>query len=275
MISAMGSTSANWNTARDVRLIIFRDFDRLWYRLDDTGFNKIGYVTQHGTVVHPRWNRGLTQSSLDSILRRPHKQLAVSATESQAKNIETFFADNVPSIELFEAGIIALKDGLLSYFDNPIRLPKLEDINGVIFEERWKILRAMLHLGDVIFAIDTKNIISRLIARFDHGSWSHVGLCSGESKITEAIPIGVVERSIEAYHNPRYRLGLYRRLDLDQAEQLNVVSAMKSKIDARYNFRGVIYLAIHKLLGIRPHGEGSYGPNDLARSERLTLVHLV
>lgn len=271
----MGSTSANSDAGGDVRLVIFKDFDRLWYRLDDTGFNKIGYVTEHGTVVHPRWNRGLTQSSLDSILRRPHKQLAVSATESQEKNIETFFADNVPSIELFEAGIIALKDGLLSYFDNPIRLPKLEHIDDVIFEERWKTLRAMLHLGDVIFAIDTKNIISRLIARFDHGSWSHVGLYSEESKITEAIPIGVVERSIEAYHKPRYRLGVYRRLDLDQAHQLNVVSAMKSKIGARYNFRGVIYLAIHKLLGIRPHGEGSHGPNGLARSERLTLVHLV
>lgn len=271
----MGSTSANWNTAGDVRMVIFRDFDRVWYRLDDTGFNKIGYVTQHGTVVHPRWNRGLTQSTLDSILRRPHKKLIVIGTESRAKNIEMFFTDNVPSIELFEGGIIALKDGLLWYFDNPIRLPKLEDITDGIFEERWKTLRAMLQLGDIIFTIDAKSIVSKLIARFDHGSWSHVGAYSGQGKITEAIPIGVVERSIEAYHNPRYRLGVYRRLDIDQAQQVKFISTMKSQLGARYNCRYVIYLAIHKLLGIRPHGEGSHGPNGLARSERLTLVHLV
>ena len=168
-----------------------------------------------------------------------------------------------------------MKDGLLWYFDNPIRLPKLEDITDGIVEERWKTLCAMLQLGDVIFTIDTKSIVSKLIARFDHGSWSHVGAYSGQGKITEAIPIGVVERSIEAYHNPRYRLGVYRRLDMDQAQQVKSICGMTSQIGARYGFRDAIYLAIHKLLGIRPHGEGSHGPNGLARSERLTLVHLV
>jgi len=186
-----------------------------------------------------------------------------------------FFADNVPSIELFEAGMIALTKGLFWYFDNPIRIPKLEVITKERFEERWKTLRSTLQLGDVIFTIDTRNIISRLIARFDHGTWSHVGAYSGGGKITEAIPMGLVERSIEAYHNPRYRLGVYRRTDMDEAQQLKFISAMKSHKGARYDFCGAIRLAIYKLLGNRPPEEGSHGPNGLARSERLTLVHLV
>jgi hypothetical protein len=186
-----------------------------------------------------------------------------------------FFTENVLSIELFEAGMIALTKGLFSYFDNPIRIPKLEDITGEGFEERWKALLSIVQVGDIIFTIDTQNIISKLIARFDHGTWSHVGAYSGGGKITEAVPIGVVERSIEAYHNPRYRLGVYRRTDLDQAKQLKFISAMQSRIGARYDFRGVIRLAIYKLLGSRPPEESSHGPNNLARSERLTLVHLV
>jgi hypothetical protein len=271
----MGSTPATWNTTGDVRLVIFRDFDRVWYRLDDTGFNKIGYVTKSGTVVHPRWKRGLTESSLVSILRRPHKKCSVIGTEGRAKNIEMFFTENVPSIELFEAGIIALTKGLFWYFDNPIRIPKLEAITERQFEERWKTLRTILQMGDVIFTINTRSTISRLIARFDHGTWSHVGAYSGEGKITEATPPKLVERSIEAYHDPRYRLGAYRRFDMDEAQQLKFISGMKSAIGAHYDYRGAIRLAIYKLLGNRPPEEGSHGPNGLARSERLNLIHLV
>jgi len=97
-----------------------------------------------------------------------------------------FFTDNVPSIELFEGGIMALKNELLWYFDNPIRVPKPENITDGIFEERWKTLCEMLQtrrLSSLRF--DTKSIVSKLIARFDRGSWSHVGASSGQGKMTD------------------------------------------------------------------------------------------
>ncbi len=50
----------------------FRDFDRIWHRVDETGFNKVGYITRHNMVVHPQLNRGLKETPLKQVVRYPH-----------------------------------------------------------------------------------------------------------------------------------------------------------------------------------------------------------
>ena len=195
-----------------VRLIAFRDSDRVWYRVDETGFNKVGYVTRKDTVIHPRWNRGLAETPLPRVLRCPHEfRERAALTKDEVENIEIFFTQNTPSIELFNLGFSALLTASeLSFFETPIRIPALEDISRLEFQKRWETFSSTLRPADMVAAIDTKSLTSRMIARFDHGTWSHVGTYTGDGTILEAIKDGVVERDIEVYRNPRYRLGLYR-----------------------------------------------------------------
>ena len=128
----------------------------------------------------------------------------------------------------------------------------------------------------VIEVIDTKSLISRLIARFDHGTWSHIGGYSSDGTILEAISAGVVERDIEAYHNQKYRLGVYR-MNCDPERAKGLVPGMRSILGTPYGFRDVIRLAFFKVFGIQPTGEGmrNVSPNDIARSERIRLIHVV
>jgi hypothetical protein len=266
-----------------VRLISFRDFDRVWYRVDITGFNKVGYITRSSTVIHPRWNRGLTESPLSRVLRYPHAlSERLARTQTEADNIEAFFTQNVPSVELFNSGLQALVSASdLSFFESPIRIPVLDDISPLEFERRWEVFSLTLRRADIIFVLDTKSLISRLIARFDHGTWSHVGVYTGERTIVEAITAGVVERNIEVYHDPRYRLGIYRHKTIGPKAATSLVDVLRSQLGKRYDFLSAIRLAIFKVLGLQP-GAGSrpptldeLTPNDAARAERAALIWVV
>jgi hypothetical protein len=266
-----------------VRLITFRDLDRVWYRVDETRFNKVGYITRKDTVIHPRWNRGLTETPLSRVKRHLHRlSQRLARTQTEVDNIEAFFTQNTLSVELFNSGfqaIISASD--LSFFENPVRIPILDDISPQEFERRWETFSLTLRRADIIFVLDTKSLISRLIARFDHGTWGHVGTYTGDGTIVEAIKDGVVERDIEVYRNPRYRLGIYRHTNLDPKTAEDLVSFMRSQLGKRYNFRGVARLALLKVLGLQP-GKGlrplradDLTPNDLARSERVALLWVV
>jgi len=132
--------------------ISFRDFDRIWYRVDETGFNKVGYVTRENTVVHPHLNRGLTETPLSRVKRHRHV-LVYRAADAQAEvdNVERFFTENTASIELFNSGMAALCNQRdLSFFENPIRIPILDMITHEEFERRWTLLRSILNAGDIL-----------------------------------------------------------------------------------------------------------------------------
>jgi hypothetical protein len=266
-----------------VRLITFRDLDRVWYRVDNTGFNKIGYITRKNTVVHPRWNRGLTEAVLSRVQRYPHRLFErIASTQTEADNVEAFFTQNTPSVELFNLGFQTLACANdLSFFENPIRIPVLDDISPQEFERRWEIFSSTLRQADIIFVLDSKSLISKLIARFDHGTWSHVGGYSGEGTVVEAIAQGVVERDIAVYRNPRYRLGIYRYKTLDPQSATRMVDFGRSQLGRPYSFRALTRLAVLKLFGIQP-GRGvrpprlnEVTPNDLARSDSLVLICVV
>ena len=260
-------------------LVVFRDSDRVWHHVDETGFNKIGYITQRGTVVHPRWNRGLTESPADRIRRLPHGLFQVALPSRAVEDrIEKFFTMNVSSIELFSCGITLLGRGdSLSFFDSPVRVPILEPISREEFEWRWAVFRSILQPADTIAVIDRESLVSRLIARIDHGTWSHVGGYSGDGTILEAIRQGVCERSIEVYHDPRYRIGVYRMRDLSSEAARRIVSNMRSQLGIAYSFRKLVRLAVLKLFGIRPRGNWhrNVSPNDIARSDNVRLTHIV
>ena len=107
-----------------VRLVTFRDLDP-WYKADETGFNKIGYVTAADNVIFPL-RRGMKQKPLRKITSRKHELLASSIGSSrQSENIEAFFTEKKLNPDLFFRGVKELHSGDLSFFQHPIRLPLL------------------------------------------------------------------------------------------------------------------------------------------------------
>jgi Permuted papain-like amidase enzyme, YaeF/YiiX, C92 family len=102
-----------------------------------------------------------------------------------------------------------------------------------------------------VFTLDTGGIGSRLITYLDQGTWSHVGSYVGEGRIIEAITSGVTERSIEAYHHPRYRLGIYR-LPGSPEQFDKMIEWSRSQLGKQYAFKKVLRLGIRMILGIWP-----------------------
>jgi hypothetical protein len=166
-----------------------------------------------------------------------------------------------------------------SFWDHPIKLPILSPITPAEHETKWNTLLSTLQRGDAIFTLDTTSIGSRLITYLDQGTWSHVGTYTGKGLICEAITSGVTERRIEAYHHPRYRLGIYRRSgSADQIDRM--IEAVRSQIGKPYAFKKVLRLGVRMILGIWPsyndeRDRYQLTPNRLIPIAGLRLVEVI
>jgi hypothetical protein len=136
---------------------------------------------------------------------------------SNLDDIEKFFTQNKPNAELFFQGLYALGRRDNDFFEYPIRLPILPLTHAQEFEERWQRMRQIIRPADCIMIFDTTSHISRIIAAVDRGVWSHVAGYAGNGNILELILSGMVERSLDTYRSPRYRIGIYREPDLPTA----------------------------------------------------------
>jgi hypothetical protein len=190
-----------------VKLILFKDRGDPWHTTDATGFNKTGFVTQCGIVIYPRRSR-IAQRPLEAIIKKPHRLLKIQ-NHSRAEQIENFFLNNLINTRLYVKAIHEISAPNSPFWDNPVKAPILSPIIAAEREVRWSRMLLSLQKGDMIFTLDTKSFGSRLIAYLDQSTWSHVATHTGNGQIAEAITSGVVERSIEAYHDPRFRLGVY------------------------------------------------------------------
>jgi len=249
--------------------ILFRDFDP-WFKPDWTGFNKIGYLTSYGTVIYPMW-RHLREQPFEKMHRLKHQLRPRILQAQQDANIETFFTKNQRKLNLFDMGMrkLVLSDDL-SFFDNPIRLPILQPISDAEHEFRWIQFLDRLQPFDTISLIDAQSHISRAIAKFDQGTWSHTGIYLGNGRITEAITSGVVERAIEVYRVPRYRLGIYRPPEFDESQKTVMMEFISAQIGKPYDYSGVLKLFMKKLFGVLHPMPTS--PNDMLISEKLNLI---
>jgi hypothetical protein len=234
--------------------VLFREFDP-WHPTDMTGFNKTGYVTESGVVIYPRRSR-IARKSVDAIMKLPHRLLRMPH-HPRAEQIEKFFTNNIINTTMYVMAIERIGQPASPFWDNPIKLPILNPITPAEHEKRWSLLLNLLQRGDAIFTVDTKSITSRVITYLDQGVWSHVGTYTGEGRICEAITSGVTERSIEAYHHPRYRLGIYR-LDGSEEQIDQMIEALRSQIGKPYAFKKVLRLGIRMALGIWPNPNERY-----------------
>ncbi len=251
-------------------LIVFKDRDR-WHKIDETGFNKTGYVTRNGVVIYPS-RRRIAKTSLQMVERRHHCLFSIAA-HPHADQIELFFSSNVINYYLYSTAMEQIRQTESRFWDYPIKVPILSPAIPTEYESRWGHLTATLQKGDLIFTLDSTSMASKLITYLDQGAWSHVGLYAGEGRIVEAITSGVVERSIEAYHHPRYRLGAYR-VDSAKPKQIEtMIFFQRTQIGKPYGWTQLLRLGAQLVFGVFPREVLT--PNELIPAFECRLVEIV
>jgi hypothetical protein len=246
-------------------LITFADNDRS-HKADQTGFNKIGYVTESQEVIY-LWRNRVVQDRLSAIEKMPHKVFPLPDV-FERNNVEIFFSKNFPAVDLFNLGLSSILRNDVGYFSSPIKLPRLETIGKLARNDRWRALRSMAITGDLLFTFDTQSIFSKIISIIDRGPWSHCAMYTGDDTVIEALTSGVCERPIEVYADPKYRVGLYRsRTRLPEPEK--GIHFARSQIGKRYSYRKAALAGLLKLLRLKRIAPT---PNDLAIQPGLDLI---
>jgi cell wall-associated NlpC family hydrolase len=232
------------------KVVVFKGRGDPWHPTDATGFSKTGYVTNSGIVIYPRRSR-IARTSIEAVTRSHHRLIDISK-HPRAAQIEALFTNNVINNTLYVAAIQQIGNPNSPFWNNPIKIPILSPISPEEHETRWIRFVGALQKGDGIFTFDTKSIVSRIITHLDQGAWSHVGTYVGNGRIVEAITLGVVERSIEAYHDTRYRLNIYRFPGASPQQIDSMIASCHSTVGDRYSYRKVLLLGIRLALGIWP-----------------------
>jgi cell wall-associated NlpC family hydrolase len=255
-------------------VVVFKGWGNPWHPTDASGFSKTGYVTNNGIVIYPRRSR-IARTSIEAVTRRHHRLIDIS-NHPRATQIEVLFTNNVINNSLYVAAIQQIGNPNSPFWNNPIKIPILSPISPEEHEARWARSLGALQKGDGIFTFDTKSIGSWLIAYLDQGTWSHVGMYVGNGQIVEAITLGVVERSIESYHDTRYRLGVYRLPGASPERIDSLVAFNHSTVGDRYSYRKALTLGIRLALGIWPSaGARHTTPNMAITRAGYDLIEIV
>jgi len=255
-------------------IVLFKGCPDPWHPVDSSGFNGTGYVTGTGVVIYPRRSR-IARTTIKAITRKRHQLMDLSNCPHAAQ-IEAFFTGNSINNTLYVAAMQEIGNPGSSFWVNPIKIPILNPISAEEHEARWVEGIRALEVGDGVFMVDTKSMVSCAITYFDQGTWSHTATYVGDGRIVEAIGSGVVERSIEVYHSQRYRLGIYRLPDRTPDKLEAYISALRSKVSDRYSYRKVLLVGCRLALGIWPSGAaGHTTPNMLITRARYDLVKIV
>lgn len=252
----------------------FRDHD-LWHKPDDTGMNKVGYITSRDTMIYQlRWH--FVEVSVSRLRRKRVDVFELRCSEERKAQIEAFFTMNVlnPDPELMERGLRALVQGPHDLFDNPLRLPKLSPITKAEHEKRWNELPQVLVAGDCIQIFDERSVISKAIAAVDHGSWSHTSIYTGDQTVTEAITSGVSERPITVYKAPGIRLGVYRNPSMTAESARRIVAFNRAQLGKPYAWWKVLMLGLELLFHINRRTRKPT-PNDIIALSDLELIFLI
>jgi hypothetical protein len=261
-------------------IVLFYEFD-FWFGRDQTGYNKIGYVTLNNEVVFPR--RSVVVRRPMNVLRGKSIRTVRLPAHCSLDNVETFFAANMLTQNLFYRGINAIVGKEQpEYLDNPIKLPILNVNSARERERKWNEMRMMLRSGDMLFSVDVSDPISRLVAWIDGGPWSHTFAYAGDSKVYDvSVARGVFVGDLDAYKKSSIRLGLYRAKEGCSDDKFKIFAEfMNKELGSRYDYWTAASIGARKFVRNRRKNTGLRGvrevtPNELASAPELKLLFVV
>ncbi len=250
----------------------FRDYD-LWHRPDESGMNKVGYITSRNTVVY-QVRLHFVEVPLRRLRRKRLDTFELKCSEERKAQVEAFFTMNVLNPGLMERGFSALTQGPHDFFDSPVRLPKLLPVSRAEHQERWDQLPQVLVAGDLVQVFNEKSLVSKVIAVLDHGSWSHSAMYTGDQTVTEAITSGISERPISVYKNPSIRLGVYRHPGMTVEKARTIIAFGRTQLGKPYGWRQAFVLGVEQLFCFNRRTR-TPSPNDLIARSDLQLIFLI
>jgi hypothetical protein len=255
------------NTPSSISLLFYRDLDR--HHEFDGEFNKTGYLTRSGTVIHLQGRRLRESSRADIEKWRPNvREVVLTAAECQAA--EFLFTKRPRDPSLFGACMNGLVKERLVSMAEMLRPIAFEPITTDERRDRWNRLLSEIKTGDLLFTFNSASWISKLISRVDRGPWSHCAMYVGGGLLHEAIITGVCVRPIDVYFGPDFRVGLYRLPLPDGAEK--VLERAKWQIGDKYSYRKAILCGLQKMFGFR---RTVPSPNDMLMIPEIELVAIV
>ncbi len=234
---------------------------------DETGFNQIGVVISDSEILCKRGNRIVTVSEVDS--ENNKYDVYAPIAEELTANVIEYFTNNIISQEIFDLGVAALANkSSINLFRNPILMPNFEKLPCNDFENKWRTIETVIRPGDMVFTFN-KGFVSKIIARLDNGSWSHVGIYVGGGLVCEAITSGVTKSPLKKYKENDVRIGIYRHDGMSPDTAKNIAARCEEELGKSYNWWGAVRLGVKMIFKIKSEIPS---PNGLIFGGQLYLV---
>ena len=239
----------------DLEFVFFRDGDQ---RHPHEGeFNKAGYLIDRTRVLHLQGNR-LVKTQIGRLKVFSPKVIAMSLDGAVGQAVHECLVAEPLDPRRFGYAMNALTALDWKYFTHPAPPLPAPALTLEEYWVRWDSFWALAKPADLVFTFDSSSRMSRIISWVDRGPWSHSAMYSGQGTVIEATTSGCVERPIDVYKRPQFRLGLYRYRDVNPEL---AVAGMRTTIGAGYNYWGALRAGVGKYLNLLERGAGT--PNDL------------
>jgi len=238
---------------------------------DKSECNQMGILIENNKILFCR-NRKIIEIDATKI-KTTRMFIYPIADKEMSLKITNYFKINANDYRRFNAGLLAIVQGIIIFFDYPVIFPELTKWNSEDeYERSWGNLVAQLQPADCVCTFNEKSVISRFISFIDKGPWSHTAIYIGNGEICEAISCGVVKRKIDVYNNKHIHIGIYRSLDLSADQKKDIIGWFLSSMGVKYNYKGIILLGLKKILGIHSNIPS---PNDLVCLHCFYLVYYI
>jgi hypothetical protein len=253
----------------------FLDSDRS-HPPDSTGLNKVGYITSDECVIFP-FRKQFKSVPLQRFRAETLELCQMAISAERMHQIDLFFRSNVLNPVLIRRAFNTITRGELDFFDDPIKLPRLDPITSSEHRDRWERAMALVQFGDLLQIFDESSVVSRLIAKVDRGCWSHSASYGGEGKVFESITSGVTIRPLEVYNKSSIRLGIYRMEGMTPENAKASLSWAQSQVGKPYGWNQLFRAGIEKIFFYSPTRKPIIPtPNDLiVWTDSIKLIALV
>lgn len=96
-----------------------------------------------------------------------------------------------------------------------------------------------LMIGDLILYHNKRSLIGWCIRLFTRCHWEHAAIYSGNGRVVEAVPIGVIESDLrDWFSNKNIELAILRP-EMNEERQPKFIEFIKSTVGKKYNYIGV------------------------------------
>jgi hypothetical protein len=176
-----------------------------------SGYNQTGVLIENNKILFCRKKYGQKVIEIDANKIKATKMFIYPLPDKELSlKITNYFKINRKDHRRVKAGIRAMVDQRINFFDYPVIFPKLTKWHSEDeYERSWGNLVAQLQPADIVCIFNEKSMISRFISFIDKGPWSHTAIYIGNGEISEAIFCGLVKRKIDVYKNKHIHIGCF------------------------------------------------------------------